>query len=180
MKTTLAFLFTLFFSVQSLAADLQGKDVGQWLESMKALEPWMQKHQPTLEQEMQGQQNPELMFKRTTAMLKKHGLYDEFNGQVQKQGYRNVEHWSQVTEQVTFAWMALEMQQNKAEVEAAKAQYDAMKNNPNIPAEQKKMMEQMMGQAFSMMRMAEKSSPADRLAVEGHQLALRKYFNKDQ
>jgi len=37
-----------------------------------------------------------------------------------------------------------------------------------------------MGQAFSMMRMAEKSSPADRLAVEGHQLALRKYFNKDQ
>ena len=180
MKTTIAFIFTLLFSLQSFAADLKSKDVGLWLESMKTLQPWMQQHEEKLQQEMQGQTSPEVAFKQTTAMLKKHGLYNEFNSKVKKLGYRDVEHWTQVTQQVTFAWMALEMQQNKAEVEAAKAQYDAMKNNPNIPAEQKMMMEQMMGQAFAMMRMAEQSSAADRLAVESHQLALRKHFNKDQ
>lgn len=180
MKITIAFLFTIFFSVHGLAADLNSKDVSQWLTSIKVLEPWMQQHQDQLQQELQGQTNPEQLFKKTPALLKKHGLYNEFNGKVKQQGYRNVEHWTEITQQVTFAWMALEMEQNRTEVEAAKAQYDAMKNNPNIPPEQKLMMEQMMGQAFAMMRMADQSSPVDRLAVEGHQAALRSHFNKEQ
>jgi len=177
MKLLFTSVLTLLIAVNSWAADLKGADVSQWLKSMQVLQPWMDKNEEKFSAQISEPTNPDVAFKEAVSALKKAGLYDELNGKLKKLGYESVEQWNQLTRQVTFAWMALEMRQNQAEVEAAKAQYEAMKNNPNIPPEQKAMMEQMMAPALAMVQMANQSSAADQNAVKPHQKALRDHFN---
>lgn len=179
MKTLLTLVMTTLMSLQVMAADLNSQDVSQWLDSMPVLKPWLDQHEGELSANISEPNNPEVVFKESAAALKKAGLYDELNGKVIKLGYSDVEQWSQVTEQVTFAWMALEMDDNKAQVDAAKAQYEAMKANPDIPAAQKALMEQMLAPALAMVKVANKASAADRVAVKSHQDQLRNYFNSE-
>lgn len=180
MKTLLTFAITTLMSFQVMAADLKSQDVSQWLTSMPVLKPWLEQHESELTANISEPNNPEVVFKESVGALKKADLYDELNGKVKKLGYSDVEQWSQVTQQVTFAWMALEMADNKAQVDAAKAQYEAMKANPDIPAAQKAIMEQMLAPAIAMVKVANKASAADRGAVKSHQSELRTYFNNEQ
>mgnify|MGYP006910205925 FL=1 len=167
-------------SFQALAANLKDQDVTQWLISMPTLQPWLEKNESKLTANISEPNNPEVVFKESIGALKKAGLYDELNSKVKKLGYDNAEQWSQITEQVTFAWMALEMEDNKSQIDAAKAQFEAMKNNPDIPAAQKAIMEQMMVPALAMVALANKSSVEDKNAVKPHQGKLRTYFDSAQ
>ena len=180
MKYLITLAVTALMSFQVMAADLKSKDVTQWLDSMQVLKPWLEQHEPKFSKHLSDSNNPEVVFSESTAALKKAGLYDELNGKVQKLGYSNVEEWSQSTKQVTFAWMALELDDNKAQIEEAKAQYEAMKANPDIPAAQKAMMEQMLAPAIAMVKVASKSSDADKAAVKTNQDKLRTYFNIEE
>ena len=180
MKTLITLAIATLMSFQVMAADLKSQDVSQWVTAMPVLKPWLEQHQDELMANISEPNNPVIVFEESPAALKKLGLYDELNGKVKKQGYSNVEQWSQVTQQVTFAWMALEMEDNKAQVDAAKAQYEAMKANPDIPAAQKAMMEQMLAPAIAMVKLADKASDADKAAVKQHQEKLRTYFDVQQ
>lgn len=180
MKYLLTIAMTALMSFQVMAADLKSQDVSQWLESMQVLKPWLEQHEPEFSQHLSEPNNPDVVFAESSDALKKAGLYDELNGKVQKLGYSNVEEWSQATKQVTFAWMALEMDDNKAQIDAAKVQYEAMKTNPDIPPAQKAMMEQMLAPAIAMIKIASKSSDADKLAVKSNQAKLRTYFNIEE
>lgn len=180
MKYFITLAMTALMSFQVMAEDLKSKDVTQWLESMKVLKPWLEQHEPEFSQHLSEPNNPEVVFSESTGALKAAGLYDELNGKVQKLGYSNVENWSQTTKQVTFAWMALELDANKAQIEEAKAQYEAMKANPDIPAAQKAVMEQMLAPAIAMVKIASKSSDADKAAVKSNQTQLRNYFNVEE
>ncbi len=180
MKSLFSLAIATLISFQVIAADLKSQDVSQWMTAMPVLKPWLAKHESDLSTNISEPNNPEVVFKESISALKKAGLYDELNGKVKKLGYKNVEQWSQVTEQVTFAWMALEMEANKAQIDAAKVQYNAMKTNPNIPAAQKAMMEEMMAPALAMVELAGKSSAADKSAVKPHQATLRTYFDSEQ
>jgi hypothetical protein len=180
MKYFLTLTITLLMSFQALAANLKDQDVTQWLTSMPTLQPWLEKNESKLTANISEPNNPEVVFKESIAALKKAGLYDELNSKVKKLGYDNAEQWSQITEQVTFAWMALEMEDNKSQIDAAKAQFKAMKNNPDIPAAQKAIMEQMMVPALAMVALANKSSVEDKNAVKPHQGKLRTYFDSAQ
>jgi len=179
MKTLLTLAITTLMAFQVMAADLKSQDVSQWITSMPVLKPWLEQHQDALAANISEPNNPEVVFKESPAALKKLGLYGELNGKVQKLGYSDVEQWSQITQQITFAWMALEMNANKAQINEAKAQYAAMKANPDIPAAQKAMMEQMLAPALAMVKIADKSSAADKAAVKSHQTELRNYFNSE-
>jgi hypothetical protein len=179
MKTLLTLAITTLMSFQVMAADLKSKDVSQWMTSMPVLQPWLEQHESELSGNISEPNNPEVVFKETIGALKKAGLYDELNGKVKKLGYSDVEEWSQVTQQVTFAWMALEMDDNKAQIDEAKAQFAAMKANPDIPDAQKAMMEQMLAPAIAMVQAASKSSAADKTAVKSHQGELRTLFDAD-
>lgn len=180
MKYLLTLVLTTFMSLQVMAAELKSQDVSQWLSAMPTLQPWLEKNESTLAANISEPNNPEVIFNESIPALKKAGLYDELNTKVKKLGYRDVEQWSQITKQLTFAWMALEMEANKAQIDAAKAQYEAMKANPNTPTAQKAMMEQLMGPALIMVKLANKSSAADKGAVKPHQNQLRTYFENQQ
>ncbi len=176
MKYLLTLAITSLLSFQIMAADLKGQDVSQWLTAMPDLQPWLELNESKLSAQISEPNNPEVVFKESIPALKKAGLYDELNGKVKKLGYSDVEQWNQITRQVTFAWMALEMEANKAQIDAAKAQYEAMKTNPDIPPAQKAVMEQMMAPALAMVKLANSSSAADKGAVKPHQTKLRTYF----
>jgi len=180
MKYLLTFAVSVLMSFQVMAADLKSKDVTQWMNSMPILKPWLEQHESELTANISEPNNPEVVFKESVPALKKAGLYDELNGKVKKLGYDNVEQWTNATQQVTFAWMALEMEDNKTQIEEAKAQFEAMKVNPDIPAAQKAIMEQMMAPALVMVELANQSSDADKKAVKPHQGKLRTYFEAEQ
>lgn len=180
MQYVLTLVIASLMSFQVMAADLKNQDVSQWLKSMQVLKPWLEQHETEFTDHISEPNNPEVAFKESVGAIKKAGLYDELNGKVKKLGYDNVEEWSATTQQVTFAWMALEMDANKAQIDAAKAQYAAMKANPDIPAAQKAIMEQMMVPALAMVELAGKSSTADKEAVKPHQKTLHNYFNADE
>lgn len=178
MKKMMMVMVLLVVNSMALAADLTSKDVSKWMTSMEHLQPWLESNQDKFTAEISEPGNPEVAFKEASSALKKAGLYNEFNGKVKAQGYKDVEQWSGVTQQVTFAWMALEMEANKAQIDAMKAQYDAMKSNPDVPEQQKAMMEQMMAPALIMVKLAQKSSAADKSAVNEHRAALQVHFNQ--
>jgi hypothetical protein len=180
MKTLLTLAMTALMSFQVMAADLNNQSVSHWLSSMPVLKPWLEQHESKLTANISEPNNPEVVFKESVPALKKAGLYDELNGKVTKLGYSDVEQWTKVTQQVTFAWMALEMEANKAQIDAAKAQYEAMKANPNVPAAQKSLMEQMMAPALAMVKLADKASDGDKRAVKQYQEKLRAYFEAQQ
>jgi hypothetical protein len=177
MKYLLTLAITALMSLQVMAADLKSQDVTQWLTSMPVLQPWLEQHEGVLSDNISEPNNPEVVYKESISALKKAGLYDELNGKVKKLGYSNVEQWSQTTQQVTFAWMALEMEANDSQIGAAKAQYEAMLINPDMPDAQKAMMKQMLAPVLAMVELANKSSAADKNAVKPHQGALRTYFD---
>lgn len=180
MKNLLTFAMTALMSFQVMAADLKSKDVSQWLTAMPALKPWLEQNESKLTANISDPNNPEVVFEESIPALKKSGLYDELTAKVKELGYSSVEQWTETTQQVTFAWMALEMEQNKTQIDAAKAQYEAMKVNPDIPDAQKAMMEQMMAPALIMVELANQSSAADKEAVKPHQSRLRTYFDAEQ
>ena len=180
MKYLFTFTVSVLMSFQVMAADLKSKDVTQWLTSMPILKPWLAEHENELSANISEPNNPEVVFKESIPALKKAGLYNELNGKVKKLGYDNPEQWTSVTQQVTFAWMALEMEDNKTQINEAKAQYEAMKVNPDIPDAQKAMMEQMMAPALVMVDLASQASDADKKAVKPHQDTLRAYFDAEQ
>lgn len=177
MKTLLTFAMTALMSFQVMAADLKGQDVSHWLTSMPTLKPWLEQHESELTANISEPNNPKVVFEESIPALKKAGLYDELNIKVKKLGYSDVEQWTAITQQVTFAWMALAMEENKTQIDAAKAQFEAMKINPDIPAAQKAVMAKMMAPALAMVELASQSSAADKGAVKPHQGKLRTYFD---
>jgi hypothetical protein len=176
MKYLISIATTALMSFQVMAADLKSQDVTQWLTAMPVLQPWLEQHESTLAENISEPNNPQVVYKESISALKKAGLYAELNSKVKKLGYDNVEEWSQTTQQVTFAWMALEMESEESQIGAAKSQYEAMKINPEIPATQKAMMEKMLAPVLAMVELASKSSDADKKAVQPNQNTLRAYF----
>ena len=120
MKYLLTIAMASLLSFQAMAADLKSQDVSQWLTTMPVLKPWLQSHEETLTAHISQPNNPEIVFNESVSALKKAGLYDELNGKVKKLGYVNVEQWTQITQQVTFAWMALERHAGRSHLTRAK------------------------------------------------------------
>lgn len=177
MKYLITVATTALMSFQVMAADLKSQDVTQWLTAMPVLQPWLEQHESKLAENISEPNNPQVVYEESISALKKAGLYAELNSKVKKLGYDNVEEWSQATQQVTFAWMALEMESKESQIGAAKSQYEAMKINPEIPAAQKAMMEKMLAPVLAMVELASKSSDADKKAVQPNQNKLRAYFD---
>lgn len=181
------YFFTLTFAILSsfnvMAADLNSQDVSRWLNSMQVIQPWLENHESNLDESISENINDSndisAIYEETIAAMKREGIYDDLNVKVKKLGYDNVEEWVQTSQKVSFAWIALEMESQKSEIEVAKAQYEAMINDPNIPNEQKEMMKQTMSSAFQILDFANEIPEADKQAVKSHQTELRAYFDSE-
>lgn len=178
MKFLLTLALATLTSFQAMAADLTSKDITQWLEAMPTLQPWLEKNENKLSSHISDPEDPEVIFDESISALKKSGLYDELNAKVKKLGFDNAEQWSDISQRVTFSWLALEIDAKKPQLDAAKAQYDAMMSSPDIPDAQKQMMKDMMNAGLAMTNLAEKASADDKKVVQQHKGELSAYFNQ--
>lgn len=180
MKLLLTFLASILIAFQVMAADLTKTDIDRWMKSMPELQSWIKIHEAKLTAQISEPENPEAIFTESISALKNAGLYDELNSKVKKMGYENVEEWSDISKRITFSWVALELEANKAQVDAAKAQYDAIMANPDIPAAQKEMMKNMMSSGFAMTNLASDATTEDKKVVNAHKSELRAFFEENE
>lgn len=178
MRLFISALMVLLASVAS-AADLTGQDVQLWIKTMPALEDWLDKQEEKMPEAdlAEGDTDINAIFQRGIQDLKNAGIYDDFNKEVKAAGFRNVEHWADVSQHISLAFIALEMADSK-EVSASQleAQLKEIRGS-SLPAEQKQMLEQMLNASLSMMKAVDKVSAADKAAVLPYREQLAKQFD---
>ncbi|TVV42106.1 MULTISPECIES: hypothetical protein [unclassified Thalassolituus] len=177
MRIVMTLLFSLLAPL-AMAADLTEKDVKHWMEAMPALENWLDQHEDQLPEEdfSAGESSIDAMFNKGIEQLKAAGLYDDFSKQVKAGGYKNIEHWAEISRRVTMGYMALEMENEQVSLSQLEAQLEQIRQSEGMPAEQKMMMEQMMGASLMMMRAVENVSEQDKSAVRPFRQQLADQF----
>ena len=162
------------------AGELSNKDVEKWLKAMPGLTGWLAQHEDKLgADDVMAQSNSmDQVFAKGVEQLRAKGLYKDFNSQVNKQGYKNVEQWANTSRDITMAYMAIEMEQEQVSISQMEAQLQQLKAAEGIPAEQKVMMEQMMKASLMMVQAAKKVPTKNKEAVRPYLKQIRKSLDE--
>lgn len=107
--------------------------------------------------------------------MRRQQAFGAFEAAMQRHGFVDAEHWSRVGDRVVRAYLALTMEREAAvaRVETQRS-LDEIEQDPNLSAEEKQAMRQMMAGALAGMagmQLAFQSSEADKAVVKEH-LAL--------
>lgn len=177
MRFLTALLFTLF-SFTLNAADLTRVDVERWIKTYTELQAWLDQHQDQLPEEEFANTNLSMDELRAKGIqqLRDVGLYTEFNRRVQQAGFKNVEHWSLLGQQISLAYIALALEAEPQSRTMIETQLKELRASRDIPAEEKALYETMLKDSLSMMRQAERISPASKAAVRPYQQQLEELF----
>ncbi|MDR9468880.1 hypothetical protein [Marinospirillum sp.] len=169
-------LSLLAFSVS--AANLSDSEVQRWIDTHPQIQAWLDQHEDLFPEEDEDAMsfNMEQIFAEGIEELRKAGLYDEFNSQIQDAGFNNVEHWTEITQNITLAYMALAMEDSPHSRQMLERQIEEIRTSPNIPEDQREMYEAMMVSSLEMIDMAEQVPDADKETVRPHLPQLEEMF----
>jgi len=178
MRVLLALLLTVLTPLV-LAGDLTGQDVRLWIKSMPQLEQWLDEHEDQLPEDDLAYDDFSVdgMFDKGIRELRNAGLYNGFNREVKSAGYRDVEHWAEISRRVSLGYLALEMENEQVSSAQLEAQLQQIRES-DLPAEQKAMMEQMMSASLLMMKAVDGVSMADKEAVRPYRSQLADQFGE--
>jgi len=175
MRHFVSALFALAISLPAFAADLTDKSVQQWVQSYAKVIEWSktqdQKELDFLE-EQQSNRNPEFgnLFSNALKDMKEHKLYGGLRNVLKQSGYSDPAEWAEQGDRIMAAVLAVEMDNQKTNSPQTRAQMkqamDALMANPNMTAEQKAQMQQMMGMGSQMMDVADNVPAADKAVVK--------------
>lgn len=187
MRHFISALFALALSLPAFAAELTDKSVQQWIQSYSNVMEWAktqdQKELDFLE-EQQSERTPDLSNLFTSALkdMKGHKLYDGLSAVIKKSGYSDPAEWAQLGDRIMAATMAVEMEKHEATSAQTRAQMkqamDALMANPNMTAEQKAQMQQMMGMGNQMLDVADKVPAADKAVVKRNESLIKTVMEK--
>ncbi|SFL97564.1 hypothetical protein [Marinobacter zhejiangensis] len=185
-KAGLALLTMLLLSAGSAFADsLTEQDVKNFISSLTELDS-MEGELADLTDEMNNDydsNNPSMpdlehLFSDAVGRMEGHPQFERFEEVVEDNGFSSAADWGATGDRVFRAWMAIEMQgqssASRQEMAKAMAEID---NNPNMSAEQKAQMRQMMQGAISMMEQVSQAPEADIRALRPHLDELRRVTN---
>ncbi len=123
-------------------------------------------------------------FEKMTEMgatLKGQAMYNKYLGIIKSYGFANPETWAQTATRVFSAYGAYEMQRTAPNLNAQMQQaLSQIQNNPNLTAEQKQQMMQMMGQARQSTRSYASASSADIEVVKPFAAEIEAEFGKNR
>lgn len=178
------FLIFLLFSLVAFstsAATLSQSNVQTWIDSHPEIQAWLDQHEELFPEEEQDEMNFNLeqIFAEGMQQLRDAGLYNEFNSKVQNAGFQGVEHWAETTQSITYAYMALAMEDNPQTRAMLEAQMQELRNTPHLPEDQKAMYEAMMQSALEMMDIAEEVPDADKETVRPYRQQLDGLFDME-
>ncbi|OZG73889.1 hypothetical protein BTA51_08875 [Hahella sp. CCB-MM4] len=148
--------------------------VDRWIKSQEAIMKWGEEHQEALDDlDHDGFPADVAEF---VAPLKKSGLYSEAEDVLEEYGFDTPEDWAGVTLRIMHAMGAVQMEAQASNFDA-QAQIDQIKNDPNIPKEQKDAMLKMMEEGLAMMERAKNAPKADVEAIRPQVGKLMEFFN---
>lgn len=164
------------------AVELNKADIERWLEAMPKLTNWLSQHEDKLgaDDVVNGSDSMDQVFDKGVQQLKKVGLYGEFNKKVTAAGYKNVEQWAAISQGITMAYMAVEMEKEQVSESQMLAQLEQVRNAEGLSAEEKAMMEQMMKASMMMVTAAQKVSPKSKDAIRPFVDRISKQFDEQQ
>lgn len=180
----------LCLAATSATADtLTDRDVKNFIDSLAALQQ-MEGELTDLADEMERQMesnsgDPTMpnfghMFSDAVSRIEDHPQFGKFSEIVEDSGFDDATDWGKTGDRVFQAWIALEMQDQGSEARQQMASAMAeIDNNPNMSAEQKAQMKEMMQGAISMMEQASKAPAADIEAIRPHIEELRRVTEED-
>ena len=180
MRLLTVLLFSvLAFSVQ--ASELSDKNIKLWIDSMPALQGWLDQHKDKLPEDnvADANFNMEEAFKRGIQDLKNAGLYNEFNSKVKSAGFSNVEQWVGVTQQITMAYTAVMLQQQPDSRAVIEEQLHSIRTSKHVPAEEKAMLEGMLLASLKMLDAVDAVPAADKQRIQPYLPQLTEQFGEN-
>jgi|AntRauTorckE6833_2_1112554.scaffolds.fasta_scaffold14466_3 hypothetical protein len=176
-------IFTLFslLAFSASASNLSDSEVQRWIDTHPQIQAWLDQHDDLFPEEGEDAMtfNMEQIFAEGIEELRKAGLYEEFNSQVQDAGFNSVEHWTDTTQNITLAYMALAMEDSPHSRQMIEQQLEKIRTSPNIPEQQRASYEAMMTSSLEMMDMAEQVPEADKETVRPYQQQLDQMFQME-
>ncbi len=170
MNKILGIMFALVCYSQVAVADgLTSGSVQGWLDSQSAVESFGKQYEGKLkpfDADIENQGTPMEAFQQGIVALKGTGLYGQFENIIDDYGFDSPEQWAEVGGRIMSAYLAIEMGDRGPEMEQMMQQMETMMNNPNIPAEQKQMMQNSMKQSAAVFESAKNAPEGDKRVVK--------------
>ena len=187
MRLIATLLLSLTLSLPALALELTDQNVQKWINSYSAVVEWSQtqdkKDLEFLEQK-QSEQTPKFdaLFSNAIKDMKGHKIYNDFAGVLKKNGFSDTGEWAQLGDRIMAATMAVEIEKHEASSGQHRAQMkqamDGLMNNPNLSAEQKAQMQQMMGMSTQVLDVADKVPAKDKEVIRRNADQIKQVMEK--
>ncbi len=174
MRSLLTFAILPFLlSAGALAQEgppLTEDRINGFVASIVALEEWGDEHEEEVDaiedifgrETMDDMTNP---FAAASRIIESQSWADEVVEIVQDHGFRDLEDWARTGNRIFMAFMAIQMDVNKAEMEAGLAEALKQIDNSDMSEDQKEQMRQMLVGTTEMARVYADVSEADKKAV---------------
>lgn len=173
--TTLIALSITFTS----QAELSEKQVARWVESMPAVQVWIEKNDDKINKhDLMKTDNGGMsgMFDGALEELKRLGLSDDFSSLIKTQGYDSAKQWADDSSEILLTYMAITMEKQSLDRKAIEQQLSQVKNSP-LPEEQKKMMAKMLESSLSMMDEVEAVPASDKTLIRPYMAKIEGQFS---
>ena len=179
MRYFVAFVAALMLQASCFAADLTDKDVQQWVASYKAVIQWAKTQDKQDLAFMKQQQRPDMshLFSSSLQEMKGHKVYNGFTKVLGENGYKDPTVWGHLGDRIMTAAMAEELAKRKTTSAETKAKMQramqAIDANPNLPAEQKAKLKQMMAMSTELLDVADKVPQADKDVIKRNEATIK-------
>ena len=112
--------------------------------------------------------------------MRTHSALGEFEGAMKRHGFADAAHWSQVGDRVYRAYFALAMEREAPQAQSEMQQaLTEVERDPNLSADDKRAMREMMAGAMAGMRSMMQSSEADKAVVSAYMELLEQAWRSE-
>ncbi|MBM97091.1 MAG: hypothetical protein CMI09_14740 [Oceanospirillaceae bacterium] len=149
------------------AAGLSAASVERWITAMPEIQIWLDSHQDQMPAPTPSTSSDlGEVFDQGVTNLRQAGLYQSFDAELGRHGYRSVEEWSDQTAKISMAYLAVEMDREPVTLSQLQAQLVQVQAAEGLPPEQVQAMTNMLQSTIAMMRKVNAVPAADRQAVQ--------------
>lgn len=111
--------------------------------------------------------------------LRGRAMYGQLDAVAAKHGFSGLEHWARVGDKVFKAFLALEMEQQRPQLQAQAAeQLREIEQNPHLTPEQREQLKHMLSSSMQFMESLAQAPASDMEAVRPHLAELRRLLER--
>ena len=178
----LTLLLCSLLTMAAQAATLTDSEIKLWIKTMPTLQGWLDEREDQLPDNdiPDADYSMDAAFARGIDQLREAGLYNQFSQQVKNAGFKSVEDWVRVSQQISMAYIAISMEEQPATRVEIENQMQAIRSAKNIPAEEKAMLENMLQASLNMLDSLANVTAADKDRVRPYLPQLVDQFGDNE